>query len=104
MTNRTIEPHQAQGPLVLTAIHFGDGVPGGGLAEIMSLRWKDTGSGKEGQSSRARLALHVERGDDLYIEVSGRMLPVRVASDGRSLCTAGHDDGSNDPILRLPTY
>ena len=52
--NERLSPHEAEGDLLLTAIHFGGGEEDGQLGSIMALRWTDE-TGKEGQSNHVRL-------------------------------------------------
>lgn len=102
MASDQIQPHQAQGSLVLTAIHFG-AEEAGGLIDIMSMRWRDSASVGHGQSSHVRLALYIERRGEIFVKHDGQTLPVEVAADARCLRTRGHDEAA-DPILRLPRY
>ena len=103
MTSDQMAPHEAQGALILTAVHFG-GDAVGGLDSIMSLRWRDSKSAGHGQSSHVRLALYLERGGAIFVEGDGETLSVEVAADARFLHTQGPHEEAADPILRLPTY
>jgi len=67
------------------------------------MRWRDE-VGQIGQDSHVRLALHMERGGELFVEHQGEILPVEVDADDRFLRTRGTTDESADPILALPTY
>jgi hypothetical protein len=51
-----------------------------------------------------RLALHVERGGELFVAVGDTLFPVLVEPDGRFLHTRGAPGTGIDPILQLPTY
>jgi hypothetical protein len=58
---------------------------------------------KVGQDTHVRLALHVERGGELFIEHDGEVSQVEVGPDDRFLHTQGIDE-SSDPILQLKTF
>jgi hypothetical protein len=100
MPSEITRVHNARGRIVLTAIHLGREEEG--LEAITAMRWRD-GSGQIGQDSHVRLALHVERGGELFVEHDGRVSPVEVEPDGRFLRTREGPE-SADPILQLPRY
>lgn len=93
--------HNAHGRIILTEIHRGREAEG--LEGITAMRWRDE-AGQVGQDSHVRLALHVERGGDLFVEQKGEIVPVEVEPDDRFLRTRGWTDESTDPILALPAY
>ena len=100
MASEITRVHNARGRIVLTAIHHGRDEEG--LEAITAMRWRDE-SGQSGQDSHVRLALHVERGGELFVEHDGDISRVEVEPDGRCLRTRGTQE-SDDPILQLPTY
>ncbi len=101
MPDEITRVHQANGRIILSAIHRGrDAV---GLEEITAMQWRDE-SGQRGQDSHVRLALHIERGGDLFVEVGHELVHVEVEPDGRFLRTCGAPDHRRDPILLLPEY
>jgi hypothetical protein len=101
MANEITRVHNATGRIVLTATHRGRDAEG--LGGITAMRWRDEGA-QTGQDSHVRLALHVERGGELFVELSGELLPVEVEPEDRFLRTRSVEDESSDPILQLPTY
>lgn len=101
MTDDITRIHNAIGRIVLTAIHRGRDAEA--LEAITTMRWTDE-AGQTGQDSHVRLALHLERGGELFIEHDGSLRPVEVEPDDRFVHTKGIGDSSADPILGLPTY
>jgi hypothetical protein len=93
--------HEALGRIMLTATHRGRDAEG--LEAITAMRWRDE-SGQTGRDSHVRLALHVERGGEIFIEHHGEVIPIEVEPDDRFLHTRGSADQAADPILELPTY
>lgn len=93
--------HNATGRIMLTAIHRGRDAEG--LEAITAIRWTDE-AGQTGQDSHVRLALHLERGGELFIEHDGAPVPVEVEPDDRFVHTKGIEDSAADPILKLPTF
>jgi hypothetical protein len=101
MADYSTRIHEATSKIILTAIRRGREAEG--LEAITAMRWRDE-SGYSGQDSHVRLALHVERGGEIFIEHDGETVRVEVEPDDRFLHTHGIDDESADPILQLPTY
>jgi hypothetical protein len=104
MADDLIEPHEATGDLELVAVRY---APGRNDSEgIVSLRWRDAGSGRLGQSSRGRLALMLERdAGNIFVHQDDAKVPVEVApaDDGRGAILRAMA-GDADLILALPTY
>ena len=67
------------------------------------LRWRDE-QDQVGQDSHVRLAMHLERGGELFIRHDGQVSQVEVEPGDRFLHTRGAADESSDPILRLKTF
>jgi hypothetical protein len=101
MATDSIRVHEAQGKIILTATHRGREAEG--LEGITAMRWRDE-AGQIGQDSHVRLALHLERGGELFVAARGEIVPVEVEQDDRFLRTRGTMEDGVDPILALPTY
>lgn len=101
MTEDVTRIHNATGRIILTAIHRGRDAEG--LEAITTMRWTDE-AGQTGQDSHVRLALHLERGGELFVEHDGAPRPVEVEPDDRFVHTKGIGDPLADPILGLPMY
>ncbi len=93
--------HNASGRIIVTAIHRGRAAEG--LEAITAMRWRDE-SGQTGQDSHVRIALHLERGGNVFIEHGDQVVPLEVEPDDRFVHTQGVENASADPILRLPAY
>lgn len=91
--------HQASGRVVLHAIRRGR--EGEGLEAVNVLQWRDEND-QIGQDTHVRLALHVERGGELFVEHEGKLLKVVVEPDDRFLHSQGTEVFDPDPILNLP--
>lgn len=101
MRNHYVHLHDAAGQILLTEVRMGRDAKG--LEAVNVMRWRDE-SGHVGQDTHVRLALHVERGGELFIEQDGQALAVKVEPGDRFLHTAGLKHQNADPILQLPTF
>ncbi len=101
MTNDITRVHEAAGRIILTAVHVGRDATG--LEAITAMRWRDE-AGHFGQDSHVRLALHIERGGEIWIEQQGHLVSITLEPGDRFLQTEGAADEMSDPILALPRY
>jgi hypothetical protein len=101
MAKHDIDPHEATGDLVLTGVHM----PAERPDWIASVRWRDSGTGQEGQSSVALIARHIKHGGSVLIDDEDTRREVEVTSvDGSdALRTRGAEPGG-DPLDQLPSY
>jgi hypothetical protein len=95
-----IHLHQATGRVILRAIRKGR--EGEGLEAVNVLQWRDEND-QIGQDTHVRLALHVERGGELFVEHSGNLLKVVVQPGDRFLHSQSTEVLEPDPILSLPS-
>lgn len=103
MSKDVIEPHEAAGDLEVIAVRYADARDDS--IGVATLRWRDAGSGRIGESTRARLVLGIERGQRMFVEHAGAPIPVEVApaADGGGAILRAMA-GATDLILALPRF